>query len=179
MKKYEAMIVTALCIAIGLILPMLTANIPTLGSMLLPMHLPILLCGLYCGMKYGIIAGVVTPLLRSVMFGMPPLFPVAIAMAFELAMYGAMAGWVYVSIQNKKGSVYPALFVAMLAGRIVWGATMFVLLSIGGGVFTFPMFIAGAFTKAIPGITLQLILIPAIMYALQKSSKKAERLQYE
>ena len=82
----------ALFLALCLVLPMLTGQIPQIGSMLLPMHIPVLLCGLVCGWQYGAAVGFVAPLLRSVLFGMPPMYPVAIAMAFELLTYGLVIG---------------------------------------------------------------------------------------
>lgn len=75
-----------------LVLPFFTAQIPSIGSMLLPMHIPVLICGFVCGGPYGLLVGAIVPLLRSVMFGMPPML-VAIPMAFELAAYGFMTGF--------------------------------------------------------------------------------------
>lgn len=173
MLKNKKMILTALFIAIGLTLPMITANIPAIGNMLLPMHFPVIVCGLVCGMKYGVAAGFITPLLRSFIFTMPPLFPVATAMAFELATYGAVAGFIYIVIQQEKGSVYPALIISMISGRLVWGAVTFILFRIMGNPFTIDMFFAAAFTKAIPGIAGQLIIIPAIMYYLERNKLEA------
>ena len=147
---------------------MITANVPMIGNMLLPMHFPIIICGLICGAGYGALAGVITPLLRSFIFGMPPLFPIAAAMAFELAAYGAVAGLVYVIIQKNKGSVYPALIISMLSGRAVWGVVTFILFRMMGKTLTLQMFLAGAFTNAIPGIVGQLIIIPVLMYYLAK-----------
>ena len=79
-------------LALGLILPLVTGNIPRVGNMLLPMHLPVFLGGLLLGWQYGLILGAVLPLMRSLLFGMPPLYPVALAMTFELATYGARRG---------------------------------------------------------------------------------------
>ena len=168
MIKNKKVILTALFIALGLTLPMITANVPMIGNMLLPMHFPIIICGLICGAGYGALAGVITPLLRSFIFGMPPLFPIAAAMAFELAAYGAVAGLVYVIIQKNKGSVYPALIISMLSGRAVWGVVTFILFRMMGKTLTLQMFLAGAFTNAIPGIVGQLIIIPVLMYYLAK-----------
>ena len=168
MIKNKKIVLTALFIAIGLTLPMITANVPMIGNMLLPMHFPIIICGLICGAGYGALAGVITPLLRSFIFGMPPLFPIAAAMAFELAAYGAVAGLVYVIIQKNKGSVYPALIISMLSGRAVWGVVTFILFRMMGKTLTLQMFLAGAFTNAIPGIVGQLIIIPVLMYYLAK-----------
>ena len=168
MIKNKKVVLTALFIALGLTLPMITANVPMIGNMLLPMHFPIIICSLICGAGYGALAGVITPLLRSFIFGMPPLFPIATAMAFELAVYGAVAGLVYVVIQKNKGSVYPALIISMLSGRAVWGVVTFILFRMMGKTLTLQMFLAGAFTNAVPGIVGQLIIIPALMYYLAK-----------
>ena len=168
MIKNKKIVLTALFIALGLTLPMITANVPMIGNMLLPMHFPVIICGLICGAGYGALAGVITPLLRSFIFGMPPLFPIATAMAFELAAYGAVAGLVYVVIQKNKGSVYPALVISMLSGRAVWGVVTFILFRMMGKTLTLQMFIAGAFTNAVPGRVGQLIIIPALMYYLAK-----------
>lgn len=168
MIKNKKVVLTALFIALGLTLPMITANVPMIGNMLLPMHFPIIICGLICGVGYGALAGVITPLLRSFIFGMPPLFPIATAMAFELAAYGAVAGLVYVVIQKSKGSVYPALVISMLSGRAVWGVVTFILFRMMGKTLTLQMFLAGAFTNAVPGIVGQLIIIPVLMYYLAK-----------
>lgn len=160
----------AMFMAIGLVLPFLTGQIKQIGSMLLPMHIPVFLCGLICGWQYGLIVGFILPILRSVLFGMPILFPTGIAMAFELATYGAVIGWLYShSRWQCVIALYRCMIMAMLAGRLVWGVVQIVLLGINGNGFTWKMFIAGAFLNAIPGIILQLILIPAIMVALNRT----------
>jgi len=161
---------TAMFIALGIVLPFLTGQIPKIGSMMLPMHLPIMLCGLILGWKYGLIAGIVTPILRSFIFGMPPLFPSAVAMAFELAAYGAVIGLIFNKIKWR--CIYTILFslsVAMIAGRIVWGAVSYLLFNITAKSFTFTMFLSSAIINAIPGIILQFILIPSIMLLLKRS----------
>ena len=122
----------ALFLALCLVLPMLTGQIPQIGSMLLPMHIPVLLCGLVCGWQYGAAVGFVAPLLRSLLFGMPPMYPVAIAMAFELLTYGLVIGLVYRRMAQKGAAgVYAALLTAMVAGRLVWGVAEVVLLGFG------------------------------------------------
>ena len=86
------LVLGALFMALAIIMPFITGQIPEVGSMLLPMHLPVLICGFVCGWKYGLAVGFVVPLLRSVMFGMPPLMPTGVCMACELAAYGACTG---------------------------------------------------------------------------------------
>ena len=87
-------VLAGLFVALGLIMPFLTAQVPALGARFLPMHLPVLLAGLVIGGPLGLLVGLVTPLLRSVLFGMPPMFPTAVAMAFELA-HSLFIGLVY------------------------------------------------------------------------------------
>lgn len=169
-KTTQKLTLSAMFIAIGMVLPFLTGQIQQIGNMLLPMHLPVFLCGLICGAPYGLAAGFFLPIFRSVIFGMPMMYPMAIAMAFELAAYGLVAGYLYhhAKVQNL-WSIYRSLITAMVAGRLVWGAAEVVLLGLGGSSFTWQMFLAGALLNAIPGIILQLILIPVIMVSLQKT----------
>lgn len=156
--------------AIGLFLPFLTGQIQQIGNMLLPMHLPVFLCGLICGWQWGLGVGFLLPLVRFMLFGMPQLYPMGIAMAFELATYGAVAGALYAhSRWQCVKALYRCLITAMIAGRVVWGIAEVCLLGIGPQGFTWQMFFAGAFLNAIPGIILQLIAVPAIMAALNKT----------
>ncbi len=164
------MTLAAMFLAIGLVLPLLTGQIPQIGNMLLPMHIPVFLCGLICGWQYGAIVGLVLPLIRYAIFGMPVLFPTGIAMSFELMTYGLVAGLLYgISRWQCVISLYRSLIAAMLAGRVVWGIVQVILLGISGNGFTWQMFMAGAFLNAIPGIIVQLILIPVIMVALNRT----------
>lgn len=164
------LILAAMFLAVGIILPFFTGQIPQIGSMLLPMHLPALLCGLICGWQYGLSVGFILPLLRYALFGMPPIFPTGIAMAFELAAYGAIAGFLYNhSRWQCLVSLYRSLIIAMIGGRIVWGLVQAVIMGVSGDVFTWQLFIAGAFLNAILGIVLQLVFIPAIMIALDRT----------
>lgn len=161
---------SAMFLSFGLVLPFLTGQIPAVGNMLLPMHIPVLLCGLLCGWQCGFAVGFVLPILRSFLFSMPPMFPTAISMAFELATYGFVIGFLY---ERSKWhcivSLYRCMLISMLAGRAVWGIVQMLLLGVGKDSFTFSAFLAGAFLNALPGIVLQLVLIPAIMLALRRA----------
>lgn len=160
----------AMFLAIGLLLPFLTGQIKQFGNMLLPMHIPVILCGLICGWQYGLGVGFVLPLLRYAMFGMPILFPTGIAMSFELATYGFVVGILYAHSRWKcVVALYRCMIIAMMSGRVVWGVVQIFLLGLGENGFTLNMFITSAFLNAIPGIILQLILIPAIMIALNRT----------
>lgn len=159
----------AMLLALGLLLPFLTGQIPQIGKMLLPMHLPVLLCGLLCGWRYGAFVGVLLPLLRSVLFGAPVFFPAGTAMAFELMTYGLVSGLLYSRSAQTLAALYRALLLAMLAGRAVWGLVQAIQLGFFGEGFTLELFLAGAFFQALPGIILQLVLIPGILLALKRT----------
>ena len=169
-EKIRNITLAAMYLAIGLVLPLFTGQIPQIGNMLLPMHIPVFLCGLICGWQYGAAVGFLLPLVRYGIFGMPVLFPTGIAMSFELLTYGLVAGLLYgISRWQCVIALYRSMIAAMIAGRIVWGVVQTILLGVFGDGFTWQMFMAGAFLNAIPGIILQLILIPAIMVALNRT----------
>jgi len=124
MKKYNSlqkMILAALFLALAYVMPFLTGQIPEIGSMLCPLHIPVLLCGYICGWPWGIAVGFIAPLFRSLTLGMPPFFPTAMCMAFELAAYGAISGWLHMLLPRKKPYIYVSLLTTMIIGRLVWG----------------------------------------------------------
>lgn len=163
----------AMLFAAGLTLPFLTGQIPEIGNMLLPMHLPVLLCGFICGWQYGLAVGFTLPLFRSLIFSMPPLYPQAVTMALELAVYGFVTGFLYLVFKKRNlFSVYASLITAMLLGRIIKGVANTVCYGLADKSYSFSMFIAGAFLEAIPGIIIQLILIPAVLLALKRAAVK-------
>lgn len=164
----KTLTLSAMFLAVALVLPFITGQIPEIGAMLCPMHLPILLCGYFCGGPWGLAVGLIAPVLRSMIFGMPPMYPTAISMAFELAAYGAISGLLYAKLPKTKASVYISLVTAMIVGRLVWGAARFVFAGLNITAFGLQAFWAGAVTSAIPGIILQLILIPILVIALDK-----------
>lgn len=165
-NKLLKMILAALFLALSFALPFLTGQIPKFGKMLCPLHIPVLLCGFFCGWPWGLAVGLIAPLFRSLTLGMPALFPTAVCMAFELAAYGAVTGVMHKLLPRKKPYIYVSLLTAMIVGRIIWGIAMYVFTGITGGGFTFSLFIAGAFTNALPGIVLQILLIPVIVMLL-------------
>ena len=145
----------ALFLALAFVLPLLTGQVPKVGNMLCPMHFPVLLCGFVLGGPWGLAVGFAAPLLRSVLFGMPPMFPVAISMAFELATYGLVSGLLWRRAKHSLPALYAVLLTAMVSGRIVWGIVRFVLAGLTGGSFPFSAFLSGALFTAVPGIVAQ------------------------
>lgn len=171
MKKpnVRLLVLAALFLALAMVLPLLIGQIPEIGQALSPMHIPVLLCGFICGPLYGAAVGFVSPLLRFAIFGMPPIFPTGVAMAFELLTYGAISGILYKKLPRRVYTVYITLIAAMLAGRVVWGAVRLIIAGLSGSAFSWSMFMAGAFTNAVPGIICHIILIPIIILALEKA----------
>ena len=171
MKKHTTLKITysAMCIALAIVLPFITANNQQLGNMLCLMHIPVLLCGFLCGWQYGFAVGAVSPILRSLIVGAPPMFPIAFAMAFELAAYGLVAGLLYKLLPKKPLNIYVSLVAAMVSGRIVWGAVKFIIAGLTSSSFPFSVFIASAVTNAVPGIILHIVLVPIIVMVLKRA----------
>lgn len=169
MNSTKKLVTSSLLLAIALVLPFITGQIPEIGNMLLPMHLPVLLAGFVVGGPFAMVIGFIAPLLRSIIWGMPVLFPKAVSMAFELAAYGFVAGIIYSHSKKTSKSVLFSLIVSMLAGRAVWGIVSSVFYGMTGKNFGFTIFITEAFVNAIPGIIIQLIVIPLVVAALKKS----------
>ena len=169
LTKTKKLVVSAALLAIGMLLPYLTGQIPEIGNKISPLHLPVLICGFVCGWEYGLVVGFILPLLRSITLGMPPLMPVASAMAVEMAVYGAVAGKLYEVLPKKNSSVYFALIAAMLCGRVAWGVVSIPLYGMAGRTFTLQVFVTSAFINAVPAILIQLLVVPVIVIALKKA----------
>ena len=170
MKNTRKLVLSAMMLSLALVLPFFTGQIPEIGNMLLPMHLPVLLAGFVVGGPSAMMVGAVAPVLRSIIWGMPPMFPKAVGMAFELATYGLVSGLVYAKSKKDTKSIFISLVIAMLAGRVVWGVVTWFLFGMTGKSFTAAIFIAEAFVNAIPGIILQLILVPLLVTAIKKAN---------
>lgn len=168
-NNLRKLIYAGISLAMCMLLPLLTGNIPQIGSALCPMHIPVLICGFLCGPLYGAIVGLIAPVLRFVLFGMPPIFPTGVAMCFELAAYGLVSGLLYKALPKRIMNIYMSLVGAMVLGRAVWGVGWILLSGVSQVPFTWAMFLSGAVLNAIPGIILHILIIPPIIFALQKS----------
>ncbi|MDP4152789.1 MAG: ECF transporter S component [Bacillota bacterium] len=166
MKKIEIkkLITSALLTALGILLPMAFHAVKDAGRIFLPMHIPVLICGMVCGYKFGGLCGLVTPILSSLLTGMPPIYPAGVSMALELSTYGIVSGFM-----RKKFNVYVSLIAAMLAGRAVSGVSNAVFMGMSGKEYGFISFLSGAFIIAIPGIIITLIIVPLATLLIDKS----------
>ena len=154
----------ALMLALGILIPMVFHTFQISGGIFLPMHLPILLCGFLCGPQFGALCGLVVPLVSSLFTGMPPMYPTAVAMALELLTYGLVTG-----LLRKKCNVYVTLLVAMLAGRAVSGCANLVLMGLAGNSYTLSAFLTASFVTALPGIVIQIVVIPLVIIVMKKA----------
>lgn len=164
----RTLVISAMLLAVALLLPFLTGQIPEIGSMLSPMHLPVLLCGFLCGPIWGFAVGAVAAPLRYLLFGMPQM-PMCLFMAAEMAVYGLLAGLLYSIFPKKIPYLYISLILSMIGGRLVYGAVQWVVIGSGGGTYTLNMFLASTIIGSWPGILLQIVLIPVIMIALKRA----------
>lgn len=173
--QLQKMLITAVLLAVGMVLPFLIGQVRVLGQAISPLHIPALICGLTCGWPWGIALGVVLPILRGAVFGMPPLMPTGLAMACEMAVYGAVTGLLYPMLRKAFGkgrhlfAMLAAMLIAMVLGRLAGGAAQAVLLGMNGKGYTFEAFIASYFVGTAIGAVIHLIVVPLIVTALEKA----------
>ncbi|MBQ1263898.1 MAG: ECF transporter S component [Oscillospiraceae bacterium] len=162
------MIRAALCAALCVVLPMAFHAIPNAGSVILPMHIPVLLCGLICGWPWGFLCGLIGPALSSLLTGMPPA-AILPAMMVECCTYGLVAGIMIALVKTKHrmANLYISLVTAMIVGRIVAGAAKALIFAVGE--FGFAMWATSYFVTGLPGIIIQLALLPLVVVALEKA----------
>ncbi len=163
---------TAMFLSLGIVLPMFFGQVPQIGSMLLPMHIPVFLCAFICGWKYSAPMSFILPLLRSVLFSRPNMYPEAISIAFELAVYALVAGLIFEAFPKKDlKAVYVSLISAMVLGRVVRILVQMALLGLKAKVFTFGAVFSSVVITGIPGIILQLIAIPLVLFTFKRNIK--------
>ena len=167
-SKINRLVYASLFLALALVLPFLTGQIPQIGVMMTPMHFPVLLCGFLCGWQWGIAVGFSAPLLRSVLFGMPVMYPMAVCMALELATYAAVAGMLYRVFPQKRRFLYVSLIISMILGRLVWGLARFLCAGLDISTFGLSAFWTGAVAMSVPGILLQLLIVPVLVIVSEK-----------
>jgi len=163
-QSTRQLIISGLLISVGILLPILFHSVNLLGKIFLPMHIPVLIGGFFLSPLFAMIVGMVTPVISAVMTGMPVLFPMALIMFFELGTYG----YVIAYLRKRGVSVIPSLLIGMVIGRIVAGLVVFVLSSFFGVKMNAFLFVKGAILTGIPGIAVQLIIIPLIVASLQR-----------
>lgn len=156
----KKLVYTAVFLALGILFPMLFHLLGLPGQVLLPMHVPIFLGALTLGPISGFIVGILTPILSSLLTGMPPMIPMVPIMVFELAAYGFFAGFLY---EKYPKNVFIPLITAMIIGRIVAGITAWSVFNIFNmDEINILTYISSSFVKGLPGIIMSLVLVPLL-----------------
>ena len=166
MTSTKKLTFAGLFLALAVLIPMVFHLTGIAGPIFLPMHIPVILCGFICGKKYGLLVGAIAPLINTLILGMPVLYPIGIAMVFELAAYGFFAGLLF----KKSKRVMPALIGAMVLGRIIRILATFLITVPFGAVFIFKGILVAIFVTSIWGIIIQLVLIPLVLAAHSRLS---------
>jgi hypothetical protein len=166
-NSVREMVMSGLFITMGLVFPVVF-HFFGLGSTFLPMHILVLLAGFMLSMPYAVAVGAITPFISSIITGMPPIFPIMPYMVFELATYAALA-----SILSRKMrlNAYVALIGSMIAGRIVAGVVVGIMVLLFGVKLSSPfIFIGSAVVTGIPGIIIQLVFVPPMTILLKRTN---------
>lgn len=163
----KKMVFTAACAALCLVLPMAFHTVPNAGSIFLPMHIPVLLCGLVCGWPYGLVCGLIGPAISSLVTSMPPLAMLP-SMMVECAAYGAVTGLMMKFVRTKSltADLYISMVTAMAFGRVIAGFAKALIFAPGTPAFAW---VTTSLVAGIPGIVIQLIVMPAVVFALTKA----------
>lgn len=170
MNKTKALTSASMCLALGVILPQAFHMVPNAGSIFLPMHIPVLICGFICGPWYGLLVGFMTPVISHFIFGMPLTIMLG-QMIVELSMYGLFTGLFdrLFSIKNEYINTYVCLILAMVVSRIIYGIMN--ALFFKAGTYSLAIWLTAAFVTALPGIIIQLIVIPLIVVNAKKLTR--------
>lgn len=166
-NSIKNMTMAAVCVALCVVLPIAFHSIPDAGSVFLPMHIPVLICGMICGWPYGFLCGLVGPLLSSALTGMPPIAFLP-GMMVECAAYGMVSGLMlkYVHTKSTYADLYIALITAMIAGRVISGIAKALIFTPG---LAMSAWITASFVTALPGILIQLVFLPGVVFTLMKA----------
>ena len=174
MSNVKKSIITAVCIALCYVIPLMFHGIQNAGNIFCPMHIPVFICGLICGWQYGLLCGIAGPALSSALSGMPPV-AILPSMMVELSAYGTAAGLMMKLVRTKStyADLYISLIVAIVCGRVLAGLAKALIFARGS--YSMSAWIAGSVVTSWPGTVIQLVFIPTIVFALMKSHLIPER----
>lgn len=174
MSNVKKSLITAVCIALCYVIPLMFHGIQNAGSIFCPMHIPVFICGLICGWQYGLLCGIAGPALSSALSSMPPV-AILPSMMVELAVYGTVAGLMMKLVRTKStyADLYISLIVAIVCGRVLAGLAKALIFARGS--YSMSAWIAGSVVTSWPGTVIQLVFIPTIVFALMKSHLIPER----
>lgn len=167
LSNVKKLVLASVCTALCVVLPMAFHTFPGGGNVFLPMHIPVLLCGLMCTWPYGLVCGLLGPALSCLLTQMPPVAYLP-SMMVECAVYGCVAGAMMQLVHTKKVylDLYISMTTAMVAGRVVAGIAKALIFAPGTPMFAW---VTTSLVEGVPGIAIQLALLPTIVYALMRA----------
>ncbi len=158
---------SALLTAAGILLPLIFHTFGIAGKIFLPMHFPVIVAGMMLGPLGGLIVGGLSPILSSLLTGMPP-FPTVLLMVPELITYGVASGILYKKLRI---NVFAALIISLILGRIAFGISAWALAGVLGlHIGPVKLVTAGVIT-GLPGIAGQIVLIPLIIKRISQKTQ--------
>lgn len=174
MTTVKKSIITAVCIALCYVIPLMFHGIQNAGSIFCPMHIPVFICGLICGWPYGLLCGIAGPMLSSALTAMPPV-AILPSMMVELAVYGAAAGLMMKLVHTKSiyADLYISLITAIVCGRVLAGIAKALIFARGS--YSMAAWVAANVVTSWPGTVIQLVFIPSIVFALMKANLIPQR----
>ena len=139
------------------------------GETFLPMHLPVMLCGFFAGPAAGLISGAASPAISAALTGMPATAMLPF-MTIELAVYGFSAGLIKNTLGTDRLMMLKVLAV-QVSGRAVRAIAILLAFYVLGLKMIAPAVIWNSIIAGLPGIAIQLIIIPAAVYAVNRAGK--------
>ena len=173
MSYVKKIVFTAVCVALCVVLPMAFHSVQNAGTIFLPMHIPVLLCGLMCGWPFGFVCGLMGPALSCLLTSMPPAAMLP-SMMVECAAYGCVTGLMmcWVHTKHPVADLYISMVTAMIVGRVLSGLAKSLIFSPGTAPFAW---VTTSLVAGIPGIIIQLLLIPLVVFSLTRAKLLPQR----
>lgn len=164
MRSPRSLAIGGVCIALGVVLPLLFHSLGIAPRVVLPMHYPVFLAGTLLSPLGAAIVGILSPALSMGLTGMPTPDQ-TFRMMGELAAYGFIVSLVLRLLGGfRYGSCLVALAIAMILGRIVHASLAMWLFHFQGWKIYAAMYVPG-----VPGMIAQFILIPPLAMRVRKA----------
>lgn len=156
--------------AAALLLPTIF-HVMRLGHIFMPMYLPLVALAFMVRPRAVALTAFTVPLLSGFVTGMPPFNPpIALVMALELSIIGALIAMVPAPLRQKRVQVLLVLSVALALGRVLY-ALLFYVIASALGLKPAPLAVI-SFIAGWPGILLMLMVIPQLV-AIHQQLKRA------
>jgi len=170
-KEYidvRKLIYSTLFIIGALVLPQLFHMVGWEGPTFLPMNIPVILAGFILGKRYGLLTGIASPIISTLVSGMPVAFPVLPIMILQFGTYGFVAG--YLSKETKLPAIV-MLLLTMILGWISYAIGFYALEIFFVPAISSSLSPISAIITGIPGIIISILAIPLIAKLLKDKKR--------